>query len=139
MVGITNQKVSEPEPRGERVAKFVEDYLDAHKGLCIGELAFRLKADKRDLQRLVRDRSCGWRLEDALAAYFGDLFVDAIFKPVIGQGRSKREQELEREYAEIAELRERIERERARRRTEARSASGVLAGQGRGFVLQGRS
>jgi hypothetical protein len=136
---ITNQKVSEREPRGERVARFVESYLDAHKGLCIGELAFRIKATKRDMQRLLRDRSCGWRLEDNLAAYFGDLFVDAIFKQVVGQGRSKREQELERECAEIAALREQIERERARRRTDARAAFGVLAVQNRGLVLQGRS
>jgi hypothetical protein len=123
-MGITHQKVSEPEPRGERVAKFVEEHMEIHKGLCLGELAFRLRVDKRDLQRLLRDRSCGWRLEDSLAAYFGDIFVEAIFRPIIGQGVSQREQELQRELIEITARHERLKRERADRRAERQAAGG---------------
>ena len=112
-LGITDRNSNEPDPRGERVASFVDDYLKSHPGLSLGELAFRLRSDKRDLQRLVRDRSCGWRLEDQLAAYFGDLFVEAVFRPVIGDGPSRRERELDRERAEIAARKERLERDRA--------------------------
>lgn len=115
-MGITYQKVSEPAPRGERVAAFLDQYFTTHPGLSLGELAFRLKTDKRDLQRLMRDRSCGWRLEDALAAYFGEVFIDAVFRPVVGDGPSLREKELERERAEIAARRERLERDRSNRR-----------------------
>jgi hypothetical protein len=97
---------------GERVAAYVEDYLAKHRGLTLGELAFSLKADKRDLQRLVRDRSCGWRLAEGLAAYFGRDFVEALFGPIVGDGPSIREKELERERAEIAARRERLERSR---------------------------
>jgi hypothetical protein len=121
-MGITYQNSNEPDPAGERAARFVDDYLAAHPGLSLGELAFRLKADKRDLQRLVRDRSCGWRLADSLASYFGDLFVDALFRPVIGSGPSKREKELERERAEIAARRERLERDRQADRVAAADA-----------------
>lgn len=99
-MGITNQNDSVP-ARGERVAAYVETYMAAHRGLSVGELAFRLRVDKRDLGRLLRDRSCGWRLEDSLAAYFGPDFVDAVFAAVLGSGPSIREQELERERAEI--------------------------------------
>lgn len=116
-VGSTYQKVTEPESRGERVASFVDEYLSAHPGLALGELAFRLKTDKRDLQRLVRDRSCGWRLEDSLAAYFGDEFVEHIFRPVVGHGPSRRLRELDRERAEIAARHERLQRDRAARRS----------------------
>lgn len=98
--------------RGERVAAFVEDYLAVHKGLSLGELAFRLKADKRDLQRLVRDRSVGHNLEDNLHAYFGRIFGEAIYGDLWGAGPSKRERELELEKANLAARRERLERER---------------------------
>lgn len=111
-MGITVRNATVP-ARGERVASYLESYLDAHKGLSVGELSFRLKADKRDLRRLLQDRSCGWRLEDALAAYFGPDFVDAVFAAVVGQGPSIRERELERERAELAARRERLERRRA--------------------------
>lgn len=98
--------------RGERVAKFVDDYLAVHKGLSLGELAFRLKADKRDLQRLVRDRSVGHSLEDSLHAYFGRIFGEAIYGDLWGAGPSKRERELELEKASLAARRERLESER---------------------------
>lgn len=115
-LGITNRNSNEPDPRGERVARYVDDYLAAHQGLALGELAFRLRADKRDLQRLLRDRSCGWRLEDALAAYFGDDFIETIFRPVIGTGAAIRERELDRERTEIAARNERLQRDRQARR-----------------------
>lgn len=111
-MGFIHQKVSVP-ARGERVADYVEKYLGAHPGLSLGELAFRLKADKRDLQRLLRDRSCGHRLEDALAAYFGRDFGEAVFGLLWGDGPSIRESELERERAAMAARRERLERLRA--------------------------
>lgn len=116
--GIMDRKVSKPEarPRGERVASFVDEYLRTHPGLSLGELAFRIRADKRDLQRLVRDRSGGSRLEDQLAAYFGTIFVDEIFKEVVGNGPSRREVELAQESAAIAARAERIARDRAEAR-----------------------
>lgn len=111
-LGITVESDTVP-ARGERVATYVEDYMRVHPGLALGELAFRLRADKRDLRRLLNDRSCGWRLEDALAGYFGDDFVEAVFRPVVG---NRREKELERERAEIAARSERLQRDRAERR-----------------------
>lgn len=123
-MGFTNQNSTVP-ARGERVAGYVESYLSNHSGLTLGELSFRLRADKRDLQRLIRDRSCGWRLEDALAAYFGPDFVDAVFAPVVGDGPSRREIELAREIAEMAARRQRLERERQEARAEARAVRGL--------------
>lgn len=116
-MGNYDRKSTEPEPRGERVAQYLDAYLSTHPGLSLGELAFRIKADKRDVQRLVRDRSCGWRLEDSLAAYFGADFVDAVFAPLVGSGPSKREIELDRERAAIAARRERLERDRQESRS----------------------
>lgn len=112
MAGRIDQNSKVP-GRGERVASYVEDYLNYHGGLSLGELAFRLRADKRDLQRLIRDRSVGHALEDALAAYFGRDFGEAVFGDLWGNGASKRERELERERAELAARRERLERRRA--------------------------
>jgi hypothetical protein len=126
-MGNYEQKVSEPEPRGERVAAYVEHYLNSHKGLSLGELAFRLKADKRDMQRLIRDRSCGWKLEDRIAAYFGDDFIDhAIRRPLLGDGPSIRELELDNERADIARRNLDLERARAARRSAGlRSSAGL--------------
>lgn len=112
MAGSYDRKVRVP-ARGERVADFVETYLQKHPGLSLGELAFRLRADKRDLQRLVRERSVGHALEDACAAYFGPVFGEHVFGPLWGSGPSQRERELERERAELAARRERLERLRA--------------------------
>lgn len=103
--------------RGERVADYVSAYLRTHPGLSLGELAFALRADKRDLRRLLDLKSVGWRLEDQLAAYFGDDFVEAVFRPVIGDGPSRRQKELDRERAEIAARAERIARDRAEARS----------------------
>jgi hypothetical protein len=124
--GSHRQTVAVP-PRGERVAAYVEAYLAAHRGLSLGELSFRLRADKRDVQRLLRDRSCGARLEDSLAAYFGRDFGEAVFGPLWGCGPSIRERELEGERAAIAARRERLERLRTERRSPAYSADGGLA------------
>jgi hypothetical protein len=111
-MGNTNQKSNAP-GKGERIAAFVDDYLNVHKGLTLGELAFRLKSDKRDLQRLLRDRSVGHALEDNLHAYFGRIFGEAVYGDLWGNGPSRREKELERERAEMAALRERLERDRS--------------------------
>lgn len=138
MAEFTHRKVNEPDSRGERVATYVDDYLDHQRGLSVPELAFRLKADKRDLQRLLRDRSCGWRLEDKLAAYFGDDFVEHVFRPVIGSGPSRREAELERERAEITARKERLERDRAARRAdraEGCTPLRVVPGKGRSAAV----
>lgn len=113
-LGITDQ-ISTVPSRGERVAAYVENYLAAHRGLSVGELAFRLRADKRDLGRLLRDRSCGWRLEDSLAAYFGPDFVDAVFAAVLGDGPSIRQRELDRERAELNARNEALDRARRAR------------------------
>lgn len=122
-MGFTDQNSNVP-ARGERVARYVESYLATHRGLSLGELAFRLKVDKRDLQRLIRDRSCGWRMEDALAAYFGpDDFADAIFAHLKNK-RSIREAELVRELAEINARETALERDRMARRGAAQTAAG---------------
>lgn len=113
-LGNNNWKVSQPElSAGERAAKYVEGYLAVHGGLDLHQLAWRLKADKRDLQRLVRERSVGLRLLEKLFAYFGDDCRDAVFPP---RRISIRELELERERAEIAARSERLDRDRAARR-----------------------
>jgi hypothetical protein len=133
-LGFMHEKHTLPDARGERVAAFVEDYLRTHPGLSLGELAFRLRADKRDLQRLLNARSVGWKLEDNLAAYFGDIFVEAVFRPVIGDGPSRRQQELDRERAEIAARAERLARTRAecrRFRTDPVGVAGVRPDQDR--------
>lgn len=118
MAGFTDNKLNLP-GRGERVAKFVQDYLDAQPGLSAPELASRLQADKRDMERLLRDQSVGHRLEDKLAAYFGQLFIDALFPPEHFGGRSIRERELQHELAQIEARNAKLERERAQRRAAA--------------------
>jgi hypothetical protein len=133
MAGSNDRKVNLP-ARGERVAAFVEEHLNYHKGLSLSELAFRIRADKRDLQRLIRDRSVGHALEDALAAYFGPVFGYAVFGDLWGSGPSKRERELEQERAELAARRERLERLREADRmaaADARDGRRVAADQGR--------
>lgn len=124
-MGITNQNSNTPD-LPERVAAYVEEYLSEYGGLTLGELAFRVKADKRDLQRLLRDRSCGWRLKESLAAYFGDDFIEQVWRPVVGDGPSRRERELDRERAEIAARREKMERRRAEDRSFQSDRAGVL-------------
>lgn len=138
MNGTNNQNSNVP-ARGERVAVYVEDYLSQHGGLTLSELAFRLGADKRDLQRLIRDRSVGHALEDALADYFGRDFGEAVFGVLWGSGPSKRERELDRERAALAARRERLERERqADRQTSAlgRAGRGLVDGGVRRAVVQ---
>lgn len=127
MNGITVNKDTLPS-RGERVAGWVEDYMAAHGDLTVSELAFRLHADKRDLRRLLQDRSCGWRLEDSLAAYFGWDFVEAVFTPAVGADPlTAREIELAQHQAQAAAMHARILRERAARTHEP---AAVVVGRG---------
>jgi hypothetical protein len=123
-MGYTSRKVIAP-GRGERCATFVEDYLASHPGLSLGELAFRLKADKRDLQRLLRDRSIGHALEDSLHAYFGRIVGEWVFGDLWGAGPSARERELELEKASLAARRERLERDREADRQARAAAAGI--------------
>lgn len=105
-MGFSGEKATFPDHRGARVARWVEDYIRAQK-CSIAEVAFRIRQDRRDVQRLLDTQSCGHRLEDALAAYFGWPFVDAIMAPVIDNSI---EAEIARERAEIAAREERIAR-----------------------------
>lgn len=120
-VGTKDRKVNQPESSaGERAAQYITDYLAVHGGLDLHQLAWRLKADKRDLQRLMRDQSVGIRLLERLFAYFGDDCRDAVFPP---RRISQREVELDRERAEITARYERLQRDRQADR-EARAARG---------------
>jgi hypothetical protein len=111
-LGFSVEKTIVPAHRGERVARWIADYLSAQR-CSVGELAFRIQQDKRDLQRLLDVKSCGHRLEDALAAYFGWPFVEAVMAPVID---NTIEAEIARERAEIAAREDRLARlERARK------------------------
>lgn len=125
MVGFSVKSDSFP-GRGERVAAWVDDYMALHK-LALGELAFRIRADKRDLRRLLNERTCGSRLEDALAAYFGWQFIEAVFTPVVGADPvTALEREIERERAEIAAREERLERLRSADRARGSVSGGGL-------------
>lgn len=126
VVGFMSQNLNLPERRGERVAAWVEAYMSA-QGCSSGEVAFRVRQDKRDVERLLRDRSCGPRLEDALAAYFGWTFVEAVMAPVI---ESSIEAEIAKERAEIAAREERLAR-LYRARQSGRPVVRLAASQGR--------
>lgn len=105
-MGFSRRNDTDPERRGERVARWVEDYMRV-QGCGLAEVAFRIRQDKRDVQRLLGLRSCGHRLEDALAAYFGWPFVEAVMAPVIDDSIGA---EIAKEEAEIAAREERIAR-----------------------------
>lgn len=105
-LGFSREKHLLPEHRGERVARWVESYMDNH-GCSLSEVAFRVRQDKRDLERLIVQRSCGHRLEDALARFFGWPFVEAVMAPVIDHSI---EAEIAKERAEIAAREERLAR-----------------------------
>jgi hypothetical protein len=110
-MGFSDQKSRLPDLRGVRVAQWVRDYM-RREGCSAAEVAFRIRQDKRDVYRLLEAESCGHRLEDALAAYFGWAFVRAVMAPVIDNSL---EAEIARERAEIAAREERLARlERAR-------------------------
>lgn len=113
-MGFSRKETTIPDHRGARVARWVEDYIAVQK-CSVAEVAFRIRQDRRDVQRLLDTRSCGHRLEDALAAYFGWPFVEAVMAPVID---TSIEAEIARERAEIAAREERLARlERARTST----------------------
>lgn len=105
--GFPDQKSSDPVARrGERVARWVEDYMAA-AGCSLPEIAFRVRQDKRDLERLISQRSCGHRLEDALASHFGWPFVEAVMAPLI---ETRLGGEIAKERAEIAAREDRLAR-----------------------------
>jgi hypothetical protein len=117
-LGFSSEKTTVPAHRGERVAAWIEDYLRVQR-CSVAEIAFRIRQDRRDVQRLLDTKSCGHRLEDALAAYFGWPFVEAVMAPVIDNSI---EAEIARERAEIAAREERLARlERARKGHRTRS------------------
>ena len=116
----------EPERRGDRAAAYLERYMARRPGLTVGELAFSLQVDKRDLRRLLAERSIGWRLDERLAAYFGDDFVEAMYRPVIGSEGSQRLRELDRERAEICAREARLASRRAAAHSPEPAESGQL-------------
>lgn len=105
-MGFSGTKTTLPAHRGERVAQWVQDHLRAQR-CSVAELAFRIKQDRRDVQRLIDTRSCGHKLEDALAAHFGWPFVEAVMAPIID---TSIEAEIAKERAEIAAREERLAR-----------------------------
>lgn len=103
--------------RGERIASWVERYMQAH-GLTVSELAFRVNADKRDVRRMLAERTCGSRLNDDLEAAFGWDFIEQVATPVVGADPlTFREAQLEQHQAQVAAIHARLERERAARST----------------------
>jgi type II secretory pathway component PulM len=114
LVGITDKSDRFPQ-RGERIARWLETYMDA-RGLSVAEIAFRVKADKRDIRRLLNERSCGPRLNDDLEAAFGWDFIEHVATPVVGADPlTAREREVEQRLAEAAAIQARLERDRASR------------------------
>lgn len=105
-MGFSREKTTLPAHRGERIAAWVALYIKTQR-CSVAELSFRISQDRRDLQRLLDTKSCGHRLEDALAAHFGWPFVRAVMAPVI---ESSIEAEIAREKAEIAAREERLAR-----------------------------
>jgi len=122
LVGITDRSDRYP-ARGERIALWLDRYM-RDTGLSVGEVAFKIKADKRDVRRLLSDRSCGPRLNDALEEAFGWDFIEQVATPVVGADpMTARERELERRLADAAALHARVEREHAIRKGGAPSAA----------------
>lgn len=105
-MGFSREKTTLPAHRGERIAAWVRDRIAAEK-TTVAEIAFRIRQDRRDVQRLLDTKSCGHRLEDALAAHFGWPFVRAVMAPVID---NEIEAEIAREKAEIAAREDRLAR-----------------------------
>lgn len=125
MVGFTDRSDRVPS-RGERIATWVQDHMQK-AGVGIGELAFRIGVDKRDLRRLLNEKSCGPRLNDALEAAFQHDFMDAVAAPLIGGDRiAALEREIASERAKIAAMDRRLEREKAARLARDASLGGSL-------------
>lgn len=123
-MGFTNRNDRFP-ARGERIACWVENYMEK-QGLTLSELAFRVKADKRDVRRLLVDRSCGPRLNDLLEAAFEWDFIEEVATPVVGADPiTARERALEQRLTQAAALHARIERDRASRPSAGRDVVGV--------------
>lgn len=111
--------------RGERIAAWVEDYM-ARTGATASEFAFRTRADKRDIRRLINEKSCGPRLNDALEEVFGYDFIDAVALPVVGDRITALEREIANERARMAAKDAQVTRERALRRARAAAPGGEL-------------
>lgn len=98
----------------------------ADNGLSIGELAFKVRADKRDIRRLLHDRSCGPRLNDALEETFAWDFIEQVATPVVGADPiTAREREVEKRLSQAAALHARVEREREVRARAQAPVAGV--------------
>lgn len=132
-LGFSSEKTTLPPHRGERVAAWVGDYIGAQK-CSVAEVAFRIKQDRRDVQRLIDTKSCGHKLEDALAAYFGWPFVEAVMAPVID---TSIEAEIAKERAEIAAREERLAR-LYRASTSTRSGPRLVPEEARSVAAQDR-
>lgn len=125
-MGFSREKTTVPAHRGERIAAWLGDRIASEK-TTVAEIAFRIRQDRRDVQRLLDTNSCGHRLEDALAAHFGWPFVRAVMAPVID---TEIEAEIARERAEIAAREARLAR-LYRARDEGRPGPRLVDPQGR--------
>ena len=123
-LGITARSDRYP-PRGERIAAWVREYM-ARTGLSVGELAFKVQADKRDVRRLINENSCGPRLNDALEEAFGTDFIDDVSRPVVGDRIARLEREIANDRARIEARHAQIKRERAARMAHGSSVGGEL-------------
>lgn len=124
LVGFTVKGDRYPS-RGERIASWVEDYM-ARTGTTVSEFAFRTRADKRDIRRLINEKSCGPRLNDALEEVFGYDFIDAVALPVVGDRITALEREVANERAKMAAKDAQIAREKALRTARAAAPGGEL-------------
>lgn len=140
VLGITVQNDRTPS-RGERIAAWVERYM-RNTGLTAGEIAWKVGADKRDIRRLLADRSCGPRLNDDLEAAFGWDFVEQVATPIVGADPiTAREREIANERNELAAREARLERLRAATKAAIAAPQGALrlvAEEGRPFAASGR-
>jgi hypothetical protein len=112
-------------PRGERIAAWVEQYMQRH-GLNVGELAFKVGADKRDVRRLLNEKSCGPRLNDLLEWAFGHEFVDAVALATAGDRIASLEREIAHERARMAARESQLAREKALHHARAAATGGRL-------------
>lgn len=125
-LGFSREKTTVPAHRGERIAAWLRDRI-ASERTTVAEVAFRIRQDRRDVQRVLDTNSCGHRLEDALAAHFGWPFVRAVMAPVID---NEIEAEIAREQAEIAAREARLAR-LYRARDDGRPGPRLVGPQGR--------
>lgn len=124
-VGFSAKNDTVP-PRGARIAAWVRAHMERH-GLSIGELAFKVQADKRDLRRLLNDNSCGPRLNDLLDETFGFEFIDAVAAPLVGGDRiASLEKEIANEKAIVSAREAQLARLKAASRARVTQSGGAL-------------